>query len=73
MAPRWLNSHLPLSGPAAITTEKDAEAVQLAVNRLQAENDIRLYALADMIVTIEIDLYDALHPPTGGTRLRLAA
>jgi hypothetical protein len=75
MAPRWKNSHLPLNSdlPVAATTEKDAEAVQSAVNSLQAANDLKLLALANLIVNLEIDLYYAINPPSGGTRLRLAA
>jgi hypothetical protein len=75
MAPRWKNSQLPLNSglPVAITTEKDAEAVQMAVNTLQAANDLKLFALANVIVNLELDLYYTLNPPPGGTRLRLVA
>jgi hypothetical protein len=72
LAARW--HRLPLAdGVGIATTAEHADAVKHGLDTLQASNDHTFLALSNIIVDLEIALYYAIHPPTGGTRLRLVA
>lgn len=72
MAPRW--RRLPASNEVAIsTTEEHADAVSSAVEAVQSMNNETNLEFANMVLDLEIDLYYALNPPQGGTKLRLVA
>lgn len=72
LAARW--HRLPLAdGVIIATTAEHADAVKLALDALQATNDLTFLSLTNVIIDLEIELYYSLHQPFGGTRLRLVA
>jgi hypothetical protein len=73
MATRWQGLPPSKDGPVFTTTETHAGEVQRACDAVQELNNESLLALAHIVLDLEIDLYYALNPPSGGTRLRLAA
>lgn len=69
---RW--KRLPPDRPIAIATrEETADAVRSAAHNVNQAKNETLMEFVNMVLDLEIDLFYALHPPTGGTRLRLAA
>lgn len=73
MAGRWLG--LSPANPLAVAAvpPEHAAAAQVVADAVQARNNRMLLEMVNIIIDIEIDLYYAMHPPTGGRRLRLVA
>ena len=73
MVVRWQRLPPSNEGAVFVTMAEHAAEVQMAADAVQAANNEKLEAFAHIVLDLEIDLYYAINPPSGGTRLRLVA